>query len=124
MYLYEYRYTGTDISSARKYFDEDFKISQRVSPIHFGFLYGGKRGPHTKHMGDRGALRARSRSESMFVLVLLSTIFWYVGPLKETKAKVTFLLILHPLSTIFKSLMGGLAKNMKAKKVEKPIKKV
>ena len=23
--------------------------------------------------------------------------FWYVGPLKETKAIVTFLLILHPL---------------------------
>ena len=25
--------------------------SQRVSPTDFGFLYGGKRGPHTKHMG-------------------------------------------------------------------------
>ena len=35
--------------------------------------------------------------QSMFVLLLLSTNFWYVGPLKETKAKVTFLLILHPL---------------------------
>ena len=36
---------------------------------------GGKRGPHTD-----------SRPEWMFVLLLLDTIFWHVGPLKETQA--------------------------------------
>ena len=79
------------------------QYTEWVSPIDFGFLYGGKRGPHTKHMGDRIRDLGYSvtvqcyRLQSMFVLLLLSTKFWYVGPLKETKAKVTFLLILHPL---------------------------
>ena len=57
------------------------------------FVWGEKRSPHKTYGGPY----PRSRLQSMFVLVLLSTIFWYVGPLKETKAKVTFLLILHPL---------------------------
>ena len=57
------------------------------------FVWGKKRSPHKTYGGPY----PRSRLQSMFVLLLLSTKFWYVGPLKETKAKVTFLLILHPL---------------------------
>ena len=40
--------------------------TQRVSPIHFGFLYGGKRGPHTKHMAHRDRDLGHSRC-----------LFWY-----------------------------------------------
>ena len=67
------------------------------------FVMGEKEVPTQNIKGTmawHGATCTRSRSSSMFVLLLLGTIFWYVGPLKETKAKVTFLLILHPLRSV------------------------
>ena len=67
-----------------------------MSPIHFGFLYGGKRGPHTKHMGQRdrdlGHIRCVFFTIKYYILVR--------APLKETQAKVTFLLILHALGKL------------------------
>ena len=59
----------------------------------------GEKGPHTKHISNV----TENSVTAMFVFIQLSTIFWYVGPLKETQAKVykvTFLLILHPLSLV------------------------
>ena len=61
------------------------------------FCMGGKEVPTQNIWGTVTEISV-TVSQSMFVLLLLSTKFWYVGPLKETKAKVTFLLILHPLS--------------------------
>ena len=68
------------------------------------FVWGEKRSRYKTY----GATYPRSRLQSMFVLLLLSTKFWYVGPLKETKAKVTFLLILHPLRRKERYKRGGI----------------